>query len=182
MFFYLLVGASLLLKRVKLRLCFSLGALLALSILGVLPSVVVYFAWGIVGNLVEKSKITVSKTTAAWLALSTASLLAFQVAWGMQVYPSVAILGLEVAILFYALSQTWQIKSQFLGLLGDSSYAQYLLHVPVLTILVSIFANRMDNFALIVVCFLVVNVTAIVAWNFLDRPLGKFGRSLFSGS
>lgn len=45
MFFYLLVGATLLLRRVGLRLMVSVGVLVALSAAGVLPPVVVYFAW-----------------------------------------------------------------------------------------------------------------------------------------
>lgn len=116
------------------------------------------------------------------LAIFIVILLALQVALGVQVYATVAILGLEIAILFYALSQTWQIKSRFVGLLGDSSYAQYLVHVPILTVLVSVLANRVDTPALIVISFLAVNALAVATWLLFDRPIGKFARSLMSGS
>jgi len=137
MFFYVLVGGTLLLKNVTLRFMLSLSVLVLLSTLSLLPPVVMYFAWGIAGHFVQlKLRPRASKMKAAFLTLFIVILLAFQVASGMQVYANVAILGLEIAILFFALTRTWQIKSWLVGLLGDSSYAQYLVHVPVLTIVV----------------------------------------------
>ena len=178
MFFYLLVGATLLLKNVKARITISAGMLVLLSSLSVLPPVVVYFAWGILGYLVQKSKFTISKLSAGALAIFLSILLMCQIALGAQVYASVAILGLELAILFYALAQTWQIKSKFVELLGDSSYAQYLVHVPVLTVLVSMFANRVDSASLSFISFIVVNALAVTTWLLIDKPVGKFGRAL----
>lgn len=182
MFFYLVVGAALLLKRTSLRIVLSIGVIVVLSVLSVLPPVVVYFAWGIAGYLVQKSAFTLSKRAAALLAIFMVILLVFQVSLGVQVYASVAILGLEMAILFYALSQTWQIKSRFVELLGDSSYAQYLVHVPVLTVLVSVLADRVDSVALIGISYLAVNATAVATWLLVDRPIGKLGRFRSSGS
>lgn len=178
MFFYLLVGATLLLKGVKSRITIAAGTLVLLASLGVLPPVVVYFAWGILGYLVQKSKLTIPKPSAGVLAIFLSILLMCQIALGAKVYGSVAILGLELAIFFYALAQTWQIKSKFVELLGDSSYAQYLVHVPVLTVLVSIFAIRVDSTSLIFICFIAVNALAVATWLLIDKPIGKFGRAL----
>jgi peptidoglycan/LPS O-acetylase OafA/YrhL len=141
-----------------------------------------FFAWGIAGHVVQKTQVTLSKIKAAFLTIVISILLALQVTAGMQVYANVAILGLEIAILYFALTQTWQIKSRFVGLLGDSSYAQYLVHVPVLTVVVSIFSNRVDSGVLVLISFFAVSATAVATWLLLDRPIGQFGRSLISGS
>lgn len=182
MFFYLLVGFSLFFKDLRLRLLVCLGVLVMLFVFGVLPPVVLYFAWGILGHWVQRFNFRLSKRGAALVVAVIGSLAVFQVSLGLQVYANVPIFGLEIMIAFYCLSQTWQVKSKVVDLLGDASYAQYLVHVPILTILVGVFANQVDASLLIIICFVTVGAVSVASWLLIDRPIGRFGRSLISGS
>jgi peptidoglycan/LPS O-acetylase OafA/YrhL len=89
------------------------------------------------------------------------------------------LLPVAIALLFWGLihERTWLqrlLSTRAFEVLGKSSYTLYLIHFGVYTALVQAFITR--NLFLIV---LIVQVTAILAWKFIEEPLNHFIKGVF---
>jgi exopolysaccharide production protein ExoZ len=179
-FFYLLVASTLLLRNVAARFFVSIGTLLGLVLIGLLPQLTLFFAWGLVGSLIPSRRYMEYKSRAGLLAMFLTTVVTWQVMTGLNIYENVMVFGIEVSAIFYLLESTWQVRWRLVRVLGEASYAQYLVHVPVLTVVVALAAPKTSEIGLMVICFASALATSLAVWALVDRPLLKAASNVWS--
>lgn len=89
--------------------------------------------------------------------------------------------GLMLLLALFTNSMGWQVKSRFILLLGDSSYAIYLTHSIVVEMMRTVggkidYLNQKTNLDVVFFVLIIVSLVSIAVFLFVEKPIMKFLR------
>lgn len=177
--FYVLVYFSLFIRIAGLRIFFTVLAILILVGFCGVDQTALFFIYGGLVAVTEKI-IENRRAASAWILhlLGVISTLGVVIAlsFGFTPYTNTTLYGLMFVVLLISLLRANQAPTA-LAILGDASFSMYLLHVPVLTLLLKLH-NWLSPIAMVPLAVLTVILVSIGSYKYFERPTYLFSKRL----